>query len=65
MSYLQRSINRLRSTWITALREIIEGSLKKGQTSWLTTTPDPLTYQNSKLKRYFKIVKYMMEDTIL
>ncbi len=33
--------------------------------NWLTATPDPLTYQNSKLKRYFKIVKYMMEDTIL
>jgi hypothetical protein len=42
----------------------MEASLKKGQGSWLTTTPDPTIYLDTKLRRYFKIVKYMMEDAI-
>lgn len=42
----------------------MEVSLKKGQSNWLTASPDPATYFDSKLRRYFKIVKYMMEDAI-
>lgn len=42
----------------------MEASLKKGQSNWLTTNPDPATYFNTKLRRYFKIVKFMMEDAI-
>jgi hypothetical protein len=60
ISFLQRSFNRLRSAWVNSVRDIVEASLKKCQSSWITTTPDPSTYQNSKLQRYFKIVKFMM-----
>jgi hypothetical protein len=42
----------------------MEGSLKKGQAAWLTSTPDPATYADSKLKRYFKVVKFIMEDAV-
>jgi hypothetical protein len=38
--------------------------LKKGQSNWLTVNPDPLTYTDSKLKRYFRIIKYLMEDAV-
>jgi len=64
ISFLQRSVNRLRNSWTTAVREIMEGSLKKGQANWLTSSPDPTTYSDSKLKRYFKVVKFMMEDAL-
>jgi dynein heavy chain len=64
MSYLQRSVNRLRNAWITSIKDIVEGSLKKTQSNWLTTTPDPSTYKGSKLKRYFTVVKFMMEDAL-
>jgi len=39
-------------------------SLKKGTANWLTATPDPSAYFDTKLRKYFKIVKYMMEDAI-
>ena len=64
ISYLQRSINRLRSSWVNSVRDIIEASLKKGQSNWMTTNPEPLSYSDSKLQKYFKIVKFMMEDAI-
>lgn len=64
ISYLQKSVNRLRSNWITTIKDIMEASLKKGQSNWLTTTPDPSTYPKSKLKRYFKMVKFIMEDAL-
>ncbi len=41
----------------------MEGSLKKGQ-GWLTTSPEPASYPNSKLKRYFTVVKFLMEDAL-
>ena len=64
MSFLQRSINRLRNTWVTSVRDVAEQSLKKGQGNWLTSSPDPSTYFNSKLRRYFRVIKYLMEDAI-
>ena len=30
----------------------------------MTINPDPASYSDSKLRRYFKIVKFMMEDSI-
>ncbi len=63
MSYLQRSVNRLRNGWVATVKEIVEGSLRKGQ-GWLTPSPDPQTYPLSKLKRYFTVVKFMMEDAL-
>jgi dynein heavy chain, axonemal len=63
VSFLQRSVNRLRNAWITSVREVVEGSLKKGQ-GWLTPSPEPSTYPASKLKRYFTVVKFLMEDAL-
>lgn len=48
---------------MTAVREIVEGSLRKGQ-GWLTPSPEPAAYPFSKLKRYFTVVKFMMEDAL-
>lgn len=45
------------------MREVVEGSLKKGL-GWLTPSPDPATYPASKLKRYFTVVKFLMEDAL-
>ena len=57
-------MNRVRSAWVNSVRDIMEASLKKGQSNWLTMSPDPTSYYGSKLRSYFKIVKYMMEDGI-
>ena len=64
MSFLQRSVNKLRNTWITSIRDIAEQSLRKGQGNWLTMNPEPASYHTSKLRRYFRVIKLLMEDAI-
>ena len=63
-TYIQRTINRLRNTWVSNIKEIIETSFKKNPVPWFNFGIDPASYNGSKMQRYFKVVKYVMETSL-
>ncbi len=63
-SYVQKSINRLRNNWVNNIKEIIESHFKKGQVPWFDFEIDPSIYTGSKMQKYFKVVKYLMETAL-
>lgn len=54
----------MRNNWVNSVKDIIENSFKKGQVPWFNFGMDPASYQGSKMQKYFRVVKYLMETSL-
>ncbi len=46
------------------VKEIIQNNFKKGQVAWFDFGIDSQSYPNSKMQKYFKVVKFIMETSL-
>ena len=57
--------NYLKDTWCVALKSIIKSSFKDVGKGWFNLHETNMeTYEFSKLRRFFNLVRYTMEDTL-
>lgn len=63
--YIQKTLNRIKTTWIGNIRDIVDREVIKTNVHWFNfdeTSRD--NYEHSKTKKYFKRVSLIMEDAV-
>lgn len=64
--YIQKIMNRIKSSWVGNIREIVDKEIKKGTVAWFNVGEiSREAYEQTKCRKYFKRVKLMMEDNLL